>query len=255
MLFRSAFICALVLSGSLYLAACSCLSVYTPLEDIVCHADTSGGLVLELKMAARINDNQEARFNIVKVHVGSTNLREINLVGRTSCAWYMDDDDRPGDRFLYFTHPDWLDGNEGHLFTCALSSNIYRLNRQGTRIEYPVEVNGRNDRLAYKPLPSSLRGCSPYGINVNPLRNLSLTNNPGFGTFSLLDAASELPEITSIDVYTSGGQIVRHVEPERFGVVGEPNFPGLELRGMPTGIYFVVVRQGQYVKTLRYVKR
>lgn len=255
MFYRSALILFSLLASSFYLAACSCGNTHFPLEDVICHADTSGGMVLELEMTIRIDNNQQARFRVVDVHVGNTNIEELNLSGVTSCAWYMNDDDQPGSRFLYISNPDWIRDGQGELFGCGLNSNIYRMNRRGTQIEYPVGVNGQNTRLAYRNFYAAVSACIPGGIRVNPLRDLVLTNNPGSGLMNLLSAAPELPEITSIDVYTSAGQIVRHVEPEYFGVAGERIFPGLNLWDMPGGIYFVVVRQGDYLKTLRYVKR
>jgi hypothetical protein len=248
---RLLFLTLFLLSGNLYMSACSCLNIHTPLEDMICYADTTGGLVLELEMTIRIGNNQEARFRIVDVHVGSTDLQEINLSGLTSCAWGMGNDDQPGKRFLYFTHPDWLNGNEGQLFTCALSSNIYRMNNRGTRVEYPVEVNGRNDRLAYRNASAALAaGCTPGGIIVDRLRNLYLSNNPGPGLLNIMDSSLEFPRISSIEVYNVGGRLMRHIEP----VINEQPAP-IDLRDMPTGVYLVVVRQGRYLKTLRYVKR
>jgi hypothetical protein len=247
MLTRSAFALLLFLFSSLYLIACNCINVHIPLEDMICYADTTGGLVLELEMTIRIDNNQQARFRVVNTHVGSTELEEINLSGQTSCAWYMSDD-RPGDRFLYFTHPDWLDGNEDELFSCAMNSNIYRMNRRGTRVEYPVGVNGRNTRLAYRNFDSAL-GCAPGGIRVNPLETLILTNNPGSGATQLLAAAPELPEISSIEVYNSSGQLIRQMKPE---LLDSPD--RIDIQNVPSGIYLVVVRQGEYFKALRYVR-
>lgn len=250
MLFRATAILMLLLAAGPRLTACSCINVHTPLEDLICHADTTGGLVLELEMTIRIGDNQEARFRVADVHVGTTDLQELNLSGRTSCAWYMSDDDRPGSRFLYFTNEEWLDGNEGQLFTCAMSSNIYRMNGRGTRVEYPVGRNGQNTRLAFRDFPSALSGCNSGSILVNPLRNLSLSNNPGSGLTALLNPGSELPGISDIEVYTAAGQMVGVYQ--RTPTDGPPQ---LNLSALRTGVYLVVVRQGVFTKTLRYVKR
>jgi len=248
MFLRSAVTFIFILSGSLYLAACSCFNVHTPLEDVICHADTSGGLVLELEMTIRIDNNNQARFRIAEVHVGSTDLEEVNLAGFTSCAWYMRDEDQPGRRFLYITHPDWIRDGEGDLFGCGLNSNIYRMNNRGTRVEYPVGVDGRNTRMAYRNLPGS--GCSVAGIKVNPLRSLLLTNNPGSGVMRIINSTQEVPRITSIDILNGAGQIIEHSEPG-LSALTTP----IDIQRMPTGVYFVVVRQGIHVKTLRYVKR
>lgn len=237
-----------IFGGSIGLSACSCNNSHTPLEDMICYADTTGGLVLELRMTSRSDDSNEARFRIVDVHVGNTNLRVINLAGRTSCAWYMNDEDQPDERFLYFTHPDWIEEGEGSLFACALNSNIYRMNQGGSRVEYPVGVNGQNTRLAYRDYPFG--GCSNGGISVNPFHSLVLTNNPGSGLMGILNSTGEMPQIASIDIFNGAGQVIRHFEPERSEVT-EP----IDIRGMPTGVYFVVFRQGIHLRTLRYVKR
>jgi len=223
----------------------------------MCNADTTGGLVLELVMTRRTGTDPEAKFRIANVHVGNTNLRELNLVSRTSCAWFMKDDDRPGDRFLYFTHPDFLDDNEGLLFECALNSNIYRMNRRGTRIEYPVGVNGQNDRLAFRNFSPAPNGCTPYGIEVNPLRNHVLIDNPGSGMIRYLVTGPDLPIITSVDVFSSSGQLVRHLEAGApgLGSPGSLDIQGINIQNEPAGIYFVVLRQEDNIKTLRYVKR
>jgi hypothetical protein len=124
------------------------------------------------------------------------------------------------------------------------------MNNSGTRIEYPVEVNGRNDHLAYRDAASALAGCSPNGILVDQLRNLYLTNNPGPGLLNIMDSGVEFPRISSIDVYNVGGRLMKHIE----SVINEQPAP-IDLGGAPTGVYLIVVRQGRYLKTLRYVKR
>ncbi|TXF85953.1 T9SS type A sorting domain-containing protein [Neolewinella aurantiaca] len=249
MLTRTLLVIFTLLFSSVYLAACSCENIHTPLEEMICRADTTGGLVLELEMTIRIGNNQEARFNIEEVHVGSTDLREINLTALTSCAWYMGEEDRPGKRYLYFTNNDWLDGNNGELFTCALSSNIYRMNHRGTTVEYPVEMNGRNDHLAYRNFSSALAGCSS-DVAENRLKNLYLTNNPGPGLLQIFNRGNPLPSISSIDVYNAAGQLMQHSIPGH----SERSVP-IELRSVPAGVYLIVVRDGRFLKSLRYVKR
>lgn len=247
-----------LLLNTFSLFACSCTADYTSLEDRICAADTTGGLVLEIIMTSRVPGENEATFRVVNAVVGTIERNTIILGDRySSCAWYMGPQDLPGKRFLYFAHAGSLDDGESSLFTCYYWSNIYRMNRTGTQVEYPGNDNGSRTELRYQDATSALKnpacthnGGAPSAIVPNPLRNLSLSNNPGTGFIQITNPSEVFPEVSTVEVFDLIGKRLFKVAPD-----GKGPLPPLDIQSFQPGLYLVVIRQGSFRKTLRYVKQ
>ena len=143
--------------------ACSCTNDHIPLEDAICRADTTGTIVLAVTLRRHLDGNA-AELRIDEVLVGQTDKETLTVGALHSCAWYISQEP-VGQRYLYFYWPESYGEYEGDLFGCAYYANIYRLNRQGTEVEYSYTASGGYSecRAPLPQLPQPHRQSEMWG--------------------------------------------------------------------------------------------
>ncbi|MGB3800941.1 MAG: hypothetical protein WA952_14090 [Lewinella sp.] len=132
--------------------ACDCLGIHIPLEDALCQADTSGILVMEIRLVRQLDGNA-AEVTVEDVFIGETDQRRLTLSAIHSCMWYIGNEP-VGQRFLYFYRPDPRSAGQGDLFECGFNANIYRIDDSGQQLEYSYTNGGHdgiNAGLRYRP--------------------------------------------------------------------------------------------------------
>ena len=236
--------------------ACNCTNEHIPLEVAFCYADTTGGAVLELQLVDRMEGNR-ARMRVVRVLLGETDLREIVVDARHSCAYYLPDGG-VGQHYMYFAREWDLTQPEGDLFQCGFHGNIYRMNRAGTQVEYayPDAAGRYNEGLRYREFATTLaeRPCTGDGGDeippvVSPLRHLQLSNNPGNGSTSLTATEGDFPLLEGITVYRTDGRKVAELAAGKY----TPGSP-LDLTDLPDGYFILLVHDGRFRRAFPYVK-
>jgi hypothetical protein len=204
-------------------------------------------------------DERRNQFRIDRALVGTPDSDRITLLNESGslCGFWLDDV-ALGSRYLVFVSPWRRAEGESTLFACADNRSIYRLNRQGTEIEYGFTTRAsgtRNAGLRFQPYnPAALlNGCGlpgpKGGSQDSPLQRLWLSNNPGNGQTALSVTAGEFPNLRELEVYRADGRRLSRIPLTDYGA-GTP----LPLGELPNGYHLLVITDGVYRKTLPYVK-
>ncbi|PHI21840.1 hypothetical protein CEQ90_00705 [Lewinellaceae bacterium SD302] len=245
------FFCSLV--GS----ACSCIDLHTPLEDVICNIDSTGGIALEI----RVTDIAANGITVAveRKLVGEFDLTEffISDGSSASCGWNVSSL-AVGSRFLYFTSVWALANNSFETFTCGFSNNLYELNEQKTEINYPTQGevfdNGRfyNADLAWRDYPYTFAepDCgTATGVQLTDLDRLIAFPNPGNGrlAFRVPDNGA-VKGLIRITIYNIAGRAVGKS-------LYHNDAPGINLTNLPSGVYLLQLTNGEQLRTVRYVKQ
>ncbi len=234
--------------------ACDCTNEHIPLEEAICRADTTGTLVLTVTLLHHLDGNA-AQLRIDEVLVGQTDQRTLTVGDQTSCAWYIDEESI-GQRYLYFYRPQTYGDYEGDLFGCSYIANIYRLNQDGTEVEYghPNRKN-QNVGLRYRPFRSLIanRSCEPgesAAAATNPLGRLQLAGSLGAGShLGLSVPEGELPALKLLRCYRADGRLLAEIDLREY-VAGT----AIDLSRLPRGYNLLVITDGVWRKTLPFIK-
>ncbi len=247
----------LLLLGTLLPAltsACDCTNEHIPLEEAICRADTTGTIVLTVTLLHHLDGNA-AQLRIDEVLVGQTDQRTLTVGSQSSCAWYIGDEPL-GQRYLYLYSPIAYGDYEGDLFGCSYIANIYRLNQDGTEVEYGHPNRGnQNVGLRYRPFCSLIanRSCAPgesAAAASNPLGKLQLAGSLGTGShLSLSLPGGELPTLEVLRCYRADGRLLAEINLRGY-VAGT----AIDLSRLPRGYNILVITDGVWRKTLPFIK-
>jgi hypothetical protein len=248
---------ALLFSGKL--AACLCSGLHVSLPEAVCYADTSGMLVLEVTLL-EVEDEYTGTARIDRSIIGQTDRGELLLSGGeySSCRYGVLDGS-VGARFLLFVDSLSIEQGSVLLHECGYNQSMYRLNEQGTEIEYGYTTessSGRNVGVRFQPyyadaLENSCSGQYPAArdVQLTAIGNLKLSNNPGNGQTSLSVDEGEFPVLRQLDVYRADGRLLTSIQLDEYKE-GKP----LPLDNLPRGYNIIVVTDGVNRKALPYVR-
>ena len=231
--------------------ACSCTNDHIPLEDAICRADTTGTIVLAVTLRRHLDGNA-AELRIDEVLVGQTDKQTLTVGALHSCAWYISQEP-VGQRYLYFYWPESYGDYEGDLFGCAYYANIYRLNRQGTEVEYSYTASGgtQNIGLRYRSFRNLIanRECGDEVAETpptNPLRKIEVAGSIGTGgSISLSVPSGELPALQTLRCYRADGRLLAEVDLRDY-VAGT----AIDLSRLPRGYNLLYITDGVWRKTL-----
>ncbi|WP_420459895.1 hypothetical protein [Neolewinella sp.] len=231
--------------------ACSCTNDHIPLEEAICRADTTGTMVLAVTLQRHLDGNA-AELQIDEVLVGQTDKRTLTVGAETSCAWYIDLEP-VGQRYLYFYWPQSYGDYEGDLFGCAYNANIYRLNRQGTEVEYSYTASGSTQNVglrdrSFRNLIAN-RACGnelPDTRPTNPLRKIEVAGSIGTGgSISLSVPEGDMPALQTLRCYRTDGRLLAEIDLRDY-VAGK----AIDLSRLPRGYNLLYITDGVWRKTL-----
>lgn len=238
------------------LLGCSCIDAYQPLPDLICELDTTGGVVLELRILRTTPEG--AYFGVEAIVAGNTERSELFFRNGNGadCGWGISDRDT-GERYLYIGYSWQETADFYYTFSCGYSNNLYRLNQIKTSVEYPFPGEGefgdgwiRSGGLSWQDYRSLLAesGCDQNRQVPNPLDEYFLAPNPGMGQPSLFTVADEPPALNEVQVFDTAGRRVYRSRQINFSAP-------LPLDHLAPGIYWVVLYDEQRRKALAYHRR
>ncbi|OAV42646.1 hypothetical protein A3850_015480 [Lewinella sp. 4G2] len=220
---------------------------------MLCRADTTGGLVLEIEMKRAPRGSGNAGFQIRRAVVGITDRAEVDLgPTNSSCSSWFGDNDRVGNRYLLFTRPRSLTNGEQGLSACGYYGNLILLDDDAEKIYFPGNDNGKATAPRWEDLNGILDDftCGGKGGEdiINPLKHATIAANPGRGAIRIDNLFGDAVGSTDVFVYNASGDLILR---ETYTTGESP----LNLGSSPQGIYFVRLRKGRHQKTLRYLKQ
>ncbi|MGB3800940.1 MAG: hypothetical protein WA952_14085 [Lewinella sp.] len=236
--------------------ACSCVDSAVSLEQRICSANASDGLVLEVVLI----DQPDTDSSVVRIDrqlVGTTESRELTLVnGSGSFCSFSIDGAAIGSRYLLFASREQVSTGRFLLFTCGNSSSLYAMNRPGTEIAYGVAPQeGRfAPQLRFEPFDRFNLGSScPIDVgelaSYSRFANLQLFANPGDGRIRFNVTTGTFPPLQQLRAYTVLGQDLGTLALSDYRAGAE-----LDLSNLPGGLVLLEVTDGVFRRTFRYLR-